>query len=327
MSERTGEITALLAAAGWDAATTEPLAGDASARRYLRLRRADGARAVLMDAPADDQTPAFARLAGHLRAQGLSAPEILAGDPGRGLLLLEDLGDALYSRVLDSDPSAAMRLYSTAIDAIVALQAAPPPPGLPVFDPATMASLASLVFEWYHPTEAARAEAFRAELEALLAEAMPPPSVLALRDVHADNLVWLPERAGPARAGLLDFQDAVLASPAYDVVSLLNDVRRDVPEPVRAAAIRRFLDATGREAEAFAAEAAVVSVQRQLRILGIFARLAARDGKTGYLRFLPRLWRMLERDLAHPALTSFAQRLRADLPPPDIALRPEVPCP
>jgi aminoglycoside/choline kinase family phosphotransferase len=185
-----------------------------------------------------------------------------------------------------------------------------------------MADLARLVFDWYAPgTASADAEDMTARLRDTLARTAPEPTVLSLRDFHAENLLWLPDRTGPARVGLLDFQDAVVAHPAYDLVSLLNDARRDVSEETRAATVRHFLDLTGHAEPPFAAASAALSVQRNLRILGVFARLARRDGKTGYLRFLPRVWRLLLRDLDHPALTDVRETALRLLPPPEAAIR------
>jgi aminoglycoside/choline kinase family phosphotransferase len=305
MADRADRIAAFLDAAGWGSAARHPLAGDASERRYLRLAGAPGETAVLMDAPPDrcGDTTAFVAIARHLLGLGLSAPRLLAEDAPEGLLLLEDLGDGIFARLIAEDPAREPALCAAAAETLAALQAAPPPAGLTPFTPAHMAGLVRIAFDWYAPaTPAAEADAIVARLEDLLDTFAPRPTVLALRDVHAENLLWLPDRDGPARTGLLDFQDAVLAHPAYDLVSLLDDARRDVGAPAREAATRRFLDLTGHEAEPFAAAAAALSLQRNLRILGVFARLARRDGKTGYLRHLPRVRGHIRHALDHPAL-------------------------
>jgi N-acetylmuramate 1-kinase len=323
MPDRAAAIAAFADRAGWGEADRRPLAGDASNRRYLRLHR--GAEtAVLMDAPperGEDVRP-FVRIARHLTHLGLSAPAILAADETAGLLLLEDLGDGVFARLAAADPAMETPLYLAAVEALAALHRAPPPPGLTRFTPEVMAELARLVFDWYAPdTPPEAAEDMTARLREALAQTAPEPTVLSLRDFHAENLLWLPDRTGPTRVGLLDFQDAVVAHPAYDVVSLMNDARRDVSEETRAAAIRRFLDLTGHAEAPFAAAAAALSVQRNLRILGIFARLAGRDGKSGYLRFIPRVWRLLLRDLGHPALAELRETALRLLPPPEAAAR------
>ena len=325
MSERDGRTRSFAAVAGWGDADSTPLAGDASGRRYLRLTRPGGGTAVLMDAEAQtqDDLRGFVRIARHLHGLGLSAPAILAEDLPARLLLLEDLGDAVFTRLSDRDPSEERRLYVAAADALAALQGADPPLGLVRFDPPRMASLVRIVFEWYRPALTGdttfQGDGFVPLLEDILSDLAPDPTVLALRDCHAENLIWLPDRAGPARVGLLDFQDAVVAHPAYDLVSLLHDARRDVAEETCAVVTRRFLDCTGHGEAAFAATAAVVSAQRNLRILGVFARLALRDRKPGYLRFVPRVWRLLQRDLAHPRLAALKARVEHDLPAPDAA--------
>jgi aminoglycoside/choline kinase family phosphotransferase len=326
MPDRDAQIDAFLRRAGWGTATRRPLAGDASNRRYLRLSGQTGATAVLMDAPPDrgEDVRPFLGIARHLAGIGLSAPAVLAEDTQTGLLLLEDLGDGLFAR-LSGDPATETKLYAAAAETLAALHAVPPPDGLVRFTPATMADLARLVFDWYAPG-ADGGEELVPLLKETLAETAPEPTVLSLRDFHAENLLWLPERAGPARVGLLDFQDAVIAHPAYDLVSLLHDARRDVGDATRAATIRRFLDLTGHEAAPFMAAAAALSAQRNLRILGVFARLAGRDGKTGYLRFLPRVWRNLNRDLDHPGLSPLRTAALRLLPPPETLLN-EARCP
>jgi aminoglycoside/choline kinase family phosphotransferase len=328
MPDRDALIAAFAHRAGWGTALRRPLAGDASNRRYLRLLRDSGETAVLMDAPperGEDVRP-FIAIATHLSALGLSAPAILAEDAPAGLLLLEDLGDDLFAR-LAVDPARETPLYLAAAEVLAALHSAPPPSGLVRFTPETMADLVRLVFDWYAPgTPDRAAEEIVGRLRDVLEARAPDPTVLSLRDFHAENLLWLPGRAGPARVGLLDFQDAVIAHPAYDLVSLLHDARRDVTGETRAATLRHFLDLTGQAEESFVAAAAALSTQRNLRILGVFARLAGRDGKTGYLRFLPRVWSLLLRDLDHPDLARLRKAALSVLPSPD-NVRPEAPCP
>ena len=326
MPDRDAQIDTFLHHAGWGTATRHPLAGDASNRRYLRLVSEPGATAVLMDAPPDrgEDVRPFLAIARHLARIGLSAPAVLADDTQAGLLLLEDLGDGLFAR-LAGNPATETKLYGAAAETLAALPAGPPPEGLGLFTPDPMADLARLVFDGYAPVTK-KGEELVSLLRKALERTAPKPTVLSLRDFHAENLLWLPDRAGPARVGLLDFQDAVIAHPAYDLVSLLHDARRDVGEATRAATIRRFLDLTGHEAAPFMAAAAALSAQRNLRILGVFARLARRDGKAGYLRVLPRVWRNLNRDLDHPALSRLRETALRLLPPPETFMD-EARCP
>ncbi|MEI4260731.1 aminoglycoside phosphotransferase family protein [Roseovarius sp. D0-M9] len=302
----------------WRGADLSPLAGDASNRRYMRLSRADGS-AVLMDAPperGEDVRP-FAAIARHLSGMGLSAPQILAEDSAQGFLLLEDLGDDLFARVIPSAPASEAELYTAATDVLVHLHAQPLPPGLQAYDPALMADMSALAFEWYanDNSSVGRAAAHGAILAALTQHASDD-SVLIQRDYHAENLLWLPDRLGIARVGLLDFQDAMRGHPAYDLVSLLQDARRDVPEDIERAMVEHYVSRANVDAAAFDAAYHVLGAQRNLRIIGVFARLCLRDGKAHYIDLIPRVWALLERDLAHPALAHLAPLVLGVLPTP-----------
>lgn len=322
-AERAAQASAFLAAAGWGGAARAPLAGDASARRYERLR--DGPRlAVLMDSPPEgkgDDPAEFVRIARHLRGLGLSAPEILAEDLAQGFLLLEDLGDGLVAALLAESPAREAELLRPAVGVLAELQRHAAPAGLPDLSAGDWAEAAMLAFDWYPGLLGAEAPpGARAEAGAALAEALARhadgPRVLILRDYHAGNLIWLPDRAGLAHIGLLDFQLAQMGQPVYDLVSLVQDARRDVAAEVAAGLIRDFAAATGTAGEALLTALAAFGAQRALRILGIFARLACRDGKTGYLVHLPRVWGQLQTNLAHPALAPLARALDGALPAP-----------
>ena len=316
------DASTFLTAAGWGAARRAPLAGDASPRRYERLSR-NGETAVLMDAdPAsgEDVRP-FLAIAAHLAALDLSPPAILSRDEANGFLLLEDLGDDLYARVVAAQPADEAAIYAAAVDVLVHLQAAPPPAGLGAYDAPAMGAAAGLAVTWYAaaagvgPTDPGPLGAAVAEAVA----ALDTRPVLTLRDYHAENLLWLPARAGLRRVGLLDFQSAELAPGAYDLVSLVQDARRDVSPAVAGAMVARYAAATGQTAEATRQAVAVLGAQRALRILGVFARLCLRDGKPGYLRLIPRVWRQLEANLAEPGLAPVARAVAAAVPPPDAA--------
>lgn len=323
MSARDLLIGAFLESHGWGDAARHPLPGDASFRRYVRLDGLKG-RAMLMDAPPpkEDVGP-FLFVAAHLARLGYSAPRILAEDHAGGLLLLEDLGDDTFTRLLAGGGDEAA-LYRLAFDLLVDLHgrgAAAIPAGLPLYDESRLLDEAALLVEWYypavtgHPLAPAAAAAYRALWRPLLDLARAVPQTLVLRDFHVDNLMRL-ERPGLAACGLLDFQDAVAGPVTYDLVSLLEDARRDVDpalaERLKADYLKAF-PALG--AEAFAASFAVMAAQRHAKVIGIFTRLYRRDGKAVYLAHIPRVWRLLERALSHPALAGLAAWLDEALPP------------
>ncbi|MBA3911220.1 MAG: aminoglycoside phosphotransferase [Rhodobacter sp.] len=333
MADRAAAAGRFLAQAGWGGAVRRHLAGDASDRRYERLR-AGAATAVLMDNPpggADDPA-AFVAMARHLRSLGLSAPEIRVADTRAGFLLLEDLGDDLYARLLEADQSREAELYAVAVDVLVHVQSGAAPAGLPNLTAADWAQAAGFALEWYAFAATGKRPdpgAFLAALKAALVAHADGPRVLILRDYHAENLLWLPGRAGLARVGLLDFQLGQMGQPGYDLVSLLQDARRDVAPTTETAMISRFAAATGAATETFAAQYAVLGAQRALRILGIFARLRLMAGKPGYVRLIPRVWGLLQRNLAHPALADLRGLCETLLPAPtvDILSRIESQCP
>ncbi len=322
-----------VAAAGWGAAERRFLAGDASDRSYDRLTR-PGESAVLMDAPPGkgDDPAAFLAIADHLLSLGLSAPRCLAHDLSHGFLLLEDLGDGVYARLIAADPGLEQPLYAAATGVLAHMQAHPAPDGLPDLSASDWADAACFAPAFYAAAAtgvAPDAAALRDELGALLARHADGPRVLILRDYHAENLLWLPDRAGLASVGLLDFQLAQMGQPGYDLVSLLQDARRDVPLTTEAAMIRHFTDMTGAEEAAFAGAYAVLGAQRALRILGIFARLCTHGAKPQYLRLIPRVWGQLQRNLARPGMEGLARVCAAILPEPTPAVlaRIETTCP
>ncbi len=325
MTKREALITQFLKRAGWDAAKRAPLAGDASNRRYDRLNHSALGPAVLMDAPpekGEDIRP-FVALDHLLTSYGLSAPRILAEDAVNGFLLLEDLGDDLFARVVAADPSAQQLLYEAAVDLLAELHQHKAPADLSAYDAATMAPLADLAVEWYAPKPGAET-ALSDALTPILAKVAHGGEVLAMRDYHAENLLWLPDRTGTARVGLLDFQDGMRGHPAYDLVSLLKDARRDVPPALRQAMTDRYIGQTGVDPIQFHAACAALSAQRNLRIIGVFARLCLRDGKANYVDFLPRVWDYLMDDLRHPELSELAMVVHALLPPPTPELQADL---
>ena len=317
MRDRAALAEAFLQGCGWGDAARTPLAGDASQRRYLRLTGSGGS-AVLMDAPGmGEQTRAFARIARHLSQAGFSTPEVLAADYQNGFLLLEDFGDALFAHAIGSGSRSEMALYRAAVDVLIRLHDLPVPGEMARFTPKIMAEQAELVFEFYAPdTDKAQKSAFRDELETVLIRHMMGPPVLILRDYHAENLIWLPDRCGLRRVGLLDFQDAMAGPVGYDLVSLLQDARRDVPEAVAQAMRTHFTTGIGVDPPGFSACYAALGAQRNLRILSIFARLAKVHGKSGYLDLIPRVWTHLTNALRDPALARLAEITQSNLPAP-----------
>jgi tRNA threonylcarbamoyl adenosine modification protein YjeE len=348
-AERILAIRQFLDANGFEQAERRRVQGDASTRSYERLTR-DGATYFLMNAPkrpdgppvragkpysaiahlAEDVTP-FIALALGLRARGFSAPAIFASDRAAGLLVIEDLGDEL---VVGGEPPAPIEeRYTAAVELLAELHRERLPDTLPVedgveyrlppYDVDALLIEAELLLDWYLPKlEATVSDAERARYLGLWEDALAPileaPATWVLRDYHSPNLLWLPERDGVSRVGLLDFQDAVLGHPAYDLASLLQDARVDVSEMLEIALLSHYtrmrLKESGFEAPDFARAYATLAAQRASKILGIFARLEARDRKPQYLRHLPRVWAYLKRALAHPALAPLAAWYRSNVP-------------
>jgi len=351
---RSAQIAAFLARHGYGGAQAAPLAQDASFRRYLRLT--GGPRsAVLMDAPPPEDVRPFLRLAEHLAAIGLSVPEIIAADAEAGLVLEEDLGDALLSTMLDAmaagvagqpdketpprprlDPSpnprpqgegaaagTASLLLDSAVDVLVVMQCAAPPPGLPAWDAATMAQAAlGTLLDWWWPAafgapapRAARTD-FTAALDDMLRPIAAGPVCFTHRDYFAGNLLWLPHRSDLRRIGVLDFQSAALGHPAYDLVSLLQDARRDIPSALADRALGRYLAARPElDPTAFRAAYAACAAQRHLRVACQWVRLALRDGRAQYLAHGPRTWRKLAEALRQQAAAPLAQAMDRWIPP------------
>ena len=294
-----------LAECGWEGARIEPLAGDASFRRYFRV--SDGDRsAVLMDAPPpmEDVRP-FVAVAEWLQSVGLSAPEILARDIDHGLLLLDDFGTWRLREIADEDPSRERELYELATDVLIHLHQHPPMPGLPPHGPQQWLEELALFTDWYCPALGLSVDidgyraAWAQVLEPVASDGLGPVTVL--RDFHAENVMLIGGREGIRHFGLLDFQDALVGHPAYDLASVLEDARRDVPPEIERAMIDRYVVATGK-ADRFERAYWALAAQRNTRILGVITRLWKRDGKPHYTAFQPRMWGLLERDLARPGL-------------------------
>ncbi len=307
-----------LASCGWPGAEILPLAGDASFRRYFRV--VDGDRsAVLMDAPPPHEDPRpFVRVAEWLASVGLSAPEILALDLDKGLLLLGDFGEWRLRDWLDDNPDGERELYERATDVLIHLHRHPPMPGLPVHGPAKWLEELMLFTDWYCPALGievdvdAYCRAWSEVLDPVANDGLGPVTVL--RDYHAENIMLVGGREGVEHFGLLDFQDAVAGHPAYDLASVLEDARRDVSPAIERAMIDRYVAASG-QSGAFERAYWALAAQRNTRILGVFTRLWKRDGKPHYRGYQPRMWGLLERDLEQPHLAPVREWFDANVPP------------
>ena len=306
-----------LAACGWPGAEILPLAGDASFRRYFRV--VDGDRtAVLMDAPPPHEDPRpFVAVAEWLSSVGLSAPQILARDLERGLLLLADFGDWRLREYLDGEPGQERELYELATDVLIHLHKHPPMQGLKVHGLQQWLEELALFTDWYCPAVGLEvdAESYRRAwsevLEPVANDGLGPVTVL--RDYHAENVMLVEGREGVAHFGLLDFQDALSGHPAYDLASVLEDARRDVPPEIETAMIDRYVAAMD-NGDALVRAYWALAAQRNTRILGVFTRLWKRDGKPGYRKFQGRMWGLLERDLAQPGLEPVREWFDANVP-------------
>jgi aminoglycoside/choline kinase family phosphotransferase len=284
---------------GWEGAIVAPVAGDASFRRYFRVESATRGKAILMDAPPPHEDPRpFIHIAQYLNGHQFRAPEIFATDLTRGLLLIEDFGDRRMREHLDEHPEDEAVVYRAAIDTIVRLAQTPAVQAQP-YDMATYMREVQLLSEWYMPAMGISFDA--SAFDQLWTDALAPladyQKVTVLRDYHAENIMLLDD----GQQGIIDFQDALVGHPAYDLVSLLQDARRDVSPALEAEMLAYYHAAAKPDAD-FDVHYALLGAQRNTKIIGIFTRLWKRDGKERYLSFLPRMWALLERDLAHPAL-------------------------
>jgi N-acetylmuramate 1-kinase len=324
MTDRSRQIDDFLDSCGWSGAERAILAADASFRRYDRIRLGSR-RAVLMDAPPDkeDIVP-FVRVARHLCRLGYSAPEILAEDIDLGLLLLEDFGDDTYAKLLGRGEDEAA-LYRLATDLLIDLHSRPVgdalPDGLPPYSDALFLDEASLLVEWYLPAVSNTGSSdeirsgYRECWAALMPHARRVPDSLVLRDFHVDNLMRLENRAGVSACGLLDFQDAVAGPASYDLVSLLEDARRDISDSLIAEMRDRYLSAfPDLDRDAFLASCAILGAQRHCKVIGVFTRLSVRDGKPDYLHHIPRVWRLLENSVTHPVMKPLRRWLDENIP-------------
>jgi aminoglycoside/choline kinase family phosphotransferase len=355
-SDREALKAKFLADNGFGAAAREALAGDASTRAYERLHLPGGRRLIFMDQPPGEGAPcppeatpkerqaagynalarlaagrvdAFVTVAGWLKDQGLSAPEVLAQDAARGLAVLEDLGDGIYARLIEQGTDEAP-LYDGAIEALAQLHAACPPKVLEAqgcswplldYDAVALKVASDLFVEWLPKLrpqvslDAAAVADWNALWAPIQAHGAAGASVFCHRDYHAEHLVWLPDRQGAARVGMLDFQDALRAHPAWDMSMLLHDARRDVSPALEVQCLDRYFALRPQTDRAlFMADFHALGALNIVRIIGVFARLVTRDDKPRYLAFLPRMWAYLDRCLADPTLAPLKAWLDAHVP-------------
>jgi len=315
------DLTRFVAKAGWAGAAIDPLPGDASFRRYFRLRKDDGTSAMLMHAPPPRENPEpFLRAARWLEGNRMRAPIVLADAAEAGFVLLEDFGDVRMREYVDAWPDDEVPVYRAAIDTLIALHRLPPGP----FTDYALAEYlreVRLFTEWYCPARGLYIDArgWTTAWEEVLAPLLSRqrPGVTVLRDYHAENIMLL---GGLDKQGLLDFQDALVGHAAYDLVSLLQDARRDVSPELESRMFDRYCQAAALaggsfDPDQFLADYARLGAQRNAKIIGIFVRLWKRDGKPRYLDLIPRVWGYLERDLAHPALAPVRAWFDANIPP------------
>lgn len=326
LPDRTSAIENFLACYGWNNCHVARLAGDASFRSYARLH-ANGRRAILMDAPPPrENVRPFVDIGRHLTHLGLSAPQILAVDEVQGLLLLEDFGDDTFTRLIRNNADE-HDLYALAVDVLAYIHTLPQhralPKGIPGYDVEKLIDEALLFVDWYLPNVigAPLKDGLRAGYIDIWRHVLLPitdfPPTLVLRDFHVDNLMRLPGRSGLAACGLLDFQDAVAGHPAYDLMSLLEDARRDVSAGIKSDMLSRYFAAVPIPDRAdFESALAILAAQRHAKVIGIFTRLFRRDGKADYLVHIPRVWRLLRTALAHPSLAEVAQWFELHAPYP-----------
>lgn len=316
---------------GWGGVECPLLAGDASFRKYYRLQRGEE-QVVLMDAPPpqEDVRP-FVKIADFLVKNGFSAPRIFAQDVENGFLLIEDLGDDTYTRLLNTGHDE-QDLYKLATEVLIDLHknASDLPEALPPYDQGLLLRECMLLPDWWmiaafgeDGVDAKCRQSYQAAWASCLSLVQEQSPVLVLRDYHVDNLLLLPQRKGQAACGLLDFQDAVAGHPAYDLMSLLEDARRDIEPSLIETMKNRYIQAfPDMNREKFDAAFAILGAQRHAKVIGIFARLYMRDDKPIYLQHIPRVWRLLERALEHPALCEVKNWFDRNIPHPDRGIPP-----
>ena len=306
---------------GWDDAKTEKITSDASNRKYTRLFKKQNT-SILMDSDptTNESIENFIYFTKQLRKQKFSAPKIYGQDICNGLLLLEDLGSDSFANILKSKPHLENHIYQEAINQLIEIRKNKIPHLTRKYDLKILLQEAVLFSEWYlSPLRASYESSHLLKiLRVTLQETLKQDTTLVLRDYHAENLMWLPNRRNNRRVGLLDYQDALAGNPAYDIASLLKDARREVPKKLQEELIKYFLKKTNLDHAVFSRDYSILSAQRNLKIIGIFSRLSIRDNKSGYLDLIPRVWKNLQDDLKHPSLNELSEFIKSNSPQPTL---------
>lgn len=306
--------------------TLNPIPGDASKRSYVRITTPKTSYIVMDSPPADEPIESYVKICNFLYAKGYSAPRIIAMDMETGFLLLEDLGDEIFTSVLSTASEMEETLYHAGVDLLAEWHTSPhmlrgtASVNLPSYNINEYMREVALFADWFLPqispeNHSNLASDFLNIWRGLLLNAPYADCYFVHRDFHVNNLVWLNQRKDAAKIGLLDFQDAMWGDPSYDLVSLLEDARRDVAPELADAMLKRYIDITGQPEKLFKQRYAMMGAQRNLKIIGIFHRLNKRDGKPAYLAHLPRVWKYLENDLAHPSLSKLKKWMDSNIPP------------
>ncbi len=311
------DLEGFLHQSGWGDAKRKPLAGDASSRRYSRLYRGDEV-AILMEDPNPSALKSYLAVTNILIERGYSVPEIYERDETAGFLIIEDFGEALFARLLEKGEDE-RALYELAVSYLLDLRQHPSPTTLKYFSGNYVLDQNAMFLDWYVPFLTGKSlddnarRFFQQIWQDLMDNFEREDDVLLHRDFHAENLFFLPEREGLRRLGLIDFQDAMVGPPAYDLVSLLQDARRDVPSPLAETMIQTYIEQSEEEESTFRRRYAILGAHRNMRILGIFTRLKEQDGKQRYEAFKPRVIAHLNGCLAHPDLMALRNWVRVTL--------------
>ena len=323
--EREALINNFLSESFWKDARKTNIASDASRRSYFRLTLGKGRTSIFMDAPPEfgEDVTKFLKVRDYLDAKGLSVPKVYDKDTKNGFLILEDFGDNLFTKFLLNSPHSEPHCYINATKNLVKLYHSGADKDADIYDSSAMRNATLLSLDWYvkYGMDTVKCSEFQNSLKLLMDDALSKiinePMIMVHRDFHAENLIWLNERNGFKRVGILDFQDMMLGHPAYDLASLLNDIRRNVKNKVRQECLNYYTQNTGLNKDTFFRAFCICSAQRNLRVLGVFTRLSVRDKKKNYLNFLPAIWENLLRDLKHPALKDLETFVKSSFNAPD----------